>query len=80
MSKPVWIVLAGAALLSACGGQRDLKPAEGAALPPAPYGADRPRTAQELLEPETQARPERNVELRKRSEERAEDPFDLPPQ
>src|SRR5690606_34842778 len=67
------------ALLAACGQKRDLVPAPGQALPPTPYGADHRPTAEELLEPDPQAAPERSVELRKRSEEREDDPFDLPP-
>ena len=65
--------------LSACGNRRELKPAVGQELPMAPYGREDKPTADELLEPVPQARPERNVELRKRSEERQDDPFDLPP-
>ena len=65
--------------LAACGSRADLKPAAGGALPVAPLGrADRP-TADELLVRPQQAAPARNVELRTRSEERADDPFDLPP-
>ena len=66
--------------LSACGSRSDLVPPEGASLPPAPYGrADAP-TAEELLEPTPEAMPVRTVELRRQSEEREEDPFDLPPE
>ena len=66
-------------VLAACGSRADLKPAAGGALPVAPLGrADRP-TADELLVRQQQAAPARNVELRTRSEERADDPFDLPP-
>ena len=65
--------------LAACGSRADLKPAAGGALPVAPLGrADRP-TADELLVRPQQAAPTRNVELRTRSEEREDDPFDLPP-
>ena len=65
--------------LAACGSRADLKPQAGHALPVAPLGrADRP-TADELLVRPQQAAPARNVELRTRSEERADDPFDLPP-
>ena len=65
--------------LAACGSRADLKPEAGHALPFAPLGrADRP-TADELLVRQQQAAPARNVELRTRSEERADDPFDLPP-
>ena len=67
------------AALAACGSRADLKPAAGHALPVAPLGrADRP-TADELLVRTQQAAPKRSVELRTRSEERADDPFDLPP-
>jgi hypothetical protein len=66
--------------LSACGSQRDLEPPAGASLPPAPYGRADPPTAEELLEPEPEAMPVRTVELRRQSEEREEDPFDLPPE
>ncbi len=37
------------------------------------------RSGDALLAPPVQAIPERSVELRKRSEEREDDPFDLPP-
>ena len=72
--------LIGLAMLVACGQQADLKPLAGNDLPPAPYGSERQRTAEELLEPDTLAAPERSVELRRRSEEREDDPFDLPPE
>jgi hypothetical protein len=65
--------------LAACGNRVDLKPAAGQSLPAAPVGrADRP-TAEELLTRTQQAAPKRSVELRTRSEEREDDPFDLPP-
>ena len=67
-------------LLAACGQKRDLAPPPGEDLPPAPYGSDHLLTADELLESALQAAPERSVELRRRSEERADDPFDLPPE
>jgi hypothetical protein len=74
------ITLALALMLAACGQQTDLNPAPGAALPPARYGTTEPPTAAELLELQPQAAPERTVELRRESEERADDPFDLPPE
>lgn len=80
------IVLAMAALtlattsLAGCARQTELKPVAGAELPPTPYGEAIQPTADDLLERPTQAAPERNVELRTRSEPREEDPFDLPPQ
>ncbi len=66
--------------LAACGADGPLKPAKGHSLPPAPYGAKEPRDSDELLAVPVQADPSRTVELRKRSEEREEDPFDLPPE
>lgn len=65
--------------LAGCGVRRDLKPQAGQSLPPAPYGREQPPSFSSLLNPSVQAAPERSVELRKRSEERADDPFDLPP-
>ena len=66
--------------LSACGSRKDLEPASGASLPPPPYGRTDPPSAAELLELDPQAAPERNVELRRESEARDDDPFDLPPE
>ena len=66
--------------LAACGVRADLKPQAGKQLPVAPYGRAEQLTSEQLLVPPPQAAPERSVELRKRSEERADDPFDLPPQ
>ena len=66
--------------LAACGSQKDLQPVAGAQLPPPPFGRSDPPTAAELLELDSQAAPERNVELRRESEEREDDPFDLPPE
>jgi predicted small lipoprotein YifL len=65
--------------LAACGQRAALGVEPGKQLPPAPYGrAEKPGSA-ELLEPPTLAIPQRSVELRTRSEERRDDPFDLPP-
>ncbi|WP_022681923.1 hypothetical protein [Sphingobium bisphenolivorans] len=66
--------------LASCGGRQPLKPVEGQALPAVPVGATRAPTAAELTAPTTQARPERNVELLTQSQERHDDPFDLPPE
>ncbi|MBS0480644.1 MAG: hypothetical protein JSR96_00525 [Proteobacteria bacterium] len=65
--------------LAACGDTAPLKPAAGKALPVAAYGSENRQDAETLLKPTQQAAPERSVELRKRSEDRTEDPFDLPP-
>ena len=65
--------------LSACGGKQALKPADGIAAVPTARGASAPQTAQELMTPSPQSRPERNAELLTQSKERQDDPFDLPP-
>lgn len=67
-------------LVAACGAAAPLTPPEGASLPAAPYGATGKPTADELLRRDALAAPERSVELRRRSEERQDDPFDLPPE
>lgn len=65
--------------LGACGSRKDLSLAPGQQLPPAPYGREVKPTPGELLDTPPLAIPERSVELRTRSEKRADDPFDLPP-
>jgi len=73
------IVLLAALALGACGIRQPLQPAPGQAMPPAPAMASRPMTTDELLAPPPIARPERTDELLRRSEEREDDRFDLPP-
>ena len=67
--------------LAGCGSRAPLVPPQDASLPVAPYGSPEaaPPTAEQLLELNALAAPERSVELRRRSEERQDDPFDLPP-
>ncbi|MCZ8320008.1 MAG: hypothetical protein O9296_00280 [Novosphingobium sp.] len=65
--------------LAGCGARSDLKPKAGQQLPVAPYGREDRPTATELLKTAPQAAPERSIELRRKSEERTDDPFDLPP-
>ncbi|QYU66165.1 hypothetical protein J4558_14300 [Leptolyngbya sp. 15MV] len=76
----VSLALAAVVLLAACGQRAALKPLAGNSLPVAPLGSNEPKTVDELLTPTPQAAPERNVELRRRSEQREDDPFDLPPE
>jgi predicted small lipoprotein YifL len=64
--------------LAACGRKADLQPADGT-LPPPPYGATTTPTVEAMLEPPPQAAPERVDDPIKRSEERREDRFELPP-
>lgn len=74
------IALAALAMLAACGQKSALEPVADNSLPPAPYGAEVQPTADELLALDPEAAPDRSVELRTRSEEREDDPFDLPPE
>ena len=75
------LLLAGAsALLAGCGARRVLQPLAGRAMPVAPYGREDKPTADNLLTPPVQANPGRSVELRSRSQDREDDPFDLPPE
>ena len=69
------------ALLAAagCGRVSELKPEAGKSLPVKPLLARATPTADELLTPPTNARPDRVDELMKRSEARKADPFDLTP-
>lgn len=73
-------LFAATALLAACGQKAELEPLPGETLPPPPYGVEEPLEAEELLELDPLAAPERSVELRRESEEREDDPFDLPPE
>ena len=68
-----------AVVLAACGGREELRPAAGESLPSKPYAADATPTPSELMTPEAQARPRRSDELLRKSEERRDDRFDLPP-
>lgn len=74
------IITATALALAGCGTRTSLEPQAGASLPPPPQGQAVAPTADELLELPALARPERSVELRQRSEEREDDPFELPPE
>ena len=72
------LLLSGA--LGACGQKTRLTPVEDASLPPPTYAQTVNPNSDQLLELDTLAAPERNVELRRRSEEREDDPFELPPE
>jgi predicted small lipoprotein YifL len=66
--------------LSACGQKGDLQRPKSAKSHPVPYGRSVPETTAALMKAPTQAAPQRNVELRTRSEPREDDPFNLPPE
>lgn len=80
MMRAALALTATALTLAGCAQRTGLEPAAGNSLPPAPYGAKSTPDADALLTPPPQAVPARTVELRSRSEERADDPFDLPPE
>ena len=65
--------------LAACGQVEPLLPAVGARAPVAPAQSARAPTTEEMLTPPTMARPVRQEDTLRRSEEREDDPFDLPP-
>ncbi|MGJ3628876.1 hypothetical protein AB5I41_22030 [Sphingomonas sp. MMS24-JH45] len=65
--------------LAGCGSTTGLKPPAGAKAVPVAYGADTPATTGQLLTPNVQQRPQRGDTTLTRSQERATDDFDLPP-
>ncbi len=65
--------------LSGCGRRGDLAPKAGASLPVKPEGAEKTPNAEQLITPTMQAKPLRSDEQLKKSEQRREDEFDLPP-
>jgi hypothetical protein len=67
------------ALISGCGRQVALRPKAGDPPVPTAAAAKAPETAEQLMTPSSQARPQRNIDILTRSEERAPDNFDLPP-
>ncbi len=73
------LALLAAFCLGACGQMSELQPAPGEPLPVKPLLAKATPTAEQLLTPPTNARPERIDELVKRSQPREPDRFDLPP-
>lgn len=74
----VW-VLSALASLGACGSRTALQRTPDMTPVPVAQGAEQPETSDQLMEPDIQARPDRSAEPLRRSQERQEDPFDLPP-
>lgn len=66
-------------LLAACGSRTELKPLPGMNPVPKSVEAKEPQTPAQLMKPTTQSRPDRKADLILQSEERKDDPFDLPP-
>jgi hypothetical protein len=75
----ILLALAGLAGLAACGNMEPLQPQAGVGMPVKPAMAARAPTTDELLTPPANARPARQDDGLRRSEEREDDPFDLPP-
>jgi multidrug efflux pump subunit AcrA (membrane-fusion protein) len=74
------LAIAGALLLlAACGSRQDLAPRSADRAPPKPIMATAPPTTEQLLALPANARPARQDDGLTKSEERKDDPFDLPP-
>ena len=65
--------------VTGCGLREPLEPPPGQPAPPVSAMASEPLTTEEMLTPPPIARPQRVDELLRRSEERRDDRFDLPP-
>lgn len=74
------IVLALILGLAACGGRQKLTQPKGTGPVPTAYGAPAPATPDALMDLPTQAQPDRSAEPLRQSQERPDDPFDLPPE
>lgn len=79
LSRALALACVASLALSACGGRVKLKPEEGVRLPVKPEEAVNQPSVEQMITPSTQARPKRSDELLRRSEERRDDKFDLPP-
>jgi predicted small lipoprotein YifL len=77
--RRVLAFLAAALALAGCGSRDPLRPRSAEETPVKPEMAARAPTTPELLTPPPVARPERQDEGLSKSEERKDDPFDLPP-
>ena len=75
----ILLVLPGFAILAACGNMEPLQPRAGQGMPVKPAMAAKAPTTDELLTAPSNARPARQDDGLRRSEEREDDPFDLPP-
>lgn len=80
LSRTILLGTLGALALGACGNKAELKLAPDQTPPPIPYGREVQPGADDLLKTPAQAAPARNVEPRRRSQDREDDPFDLPPE
>ncbi len=79
MNRKTLLLAVALIALSGCGKRDSLRPPEGHSLPPRPAtSADQP-TVDSLLTPPVETRPGRSDDVLKRSEERPDDRFNLPP-
>ncbi len=65
--------------LSACGRVGPLERTKGMRPLPVAVGNSKPATGEQLIQPNTQSRPGRNIDILVHSDKRVADPFDLPP-
>jgi hypothetical protein len=65
--------------LAACGKRDALRPPQGHIMPPKPATASAQPTVDQLLTPPVETRPGRSDDVLRRSEERPDDRFNLPP-
>jgi len=65
--------------LAACGKRDALRPADGHSLPPKPASAAAQPDVDSLMTPPVETRPGRSDDVLRRSEERPDDRFNLPP-
>jgi hypothetical protein len=72
-------ILGSLVLLAACGNRQDLEPTTPAHKPTKPAMAQAAPTSVQLLQVQPIARPARQDDGLSKSEERKDDPFDLPP-
>lgn len=80
MTKPYIAIVAFIGLtLSACGRMTPLEPSLKKETADAETGSAAAPNTDKLLQTHPQATPNRNTELRYRSEQREDDPYDLPP-
>jgi hypothetical protein len=80
MIRNTMLLLCAGLALAACGRRADLAYPTGSTGPATPAGATVPPTPRQLTEPNAEARPERDDEVLRQSEEREPDPYDLPPE
>lgn len=79
MTRSLPLLLLTVALLAGCGRVGALERKKGLTPPPVATGAARPQTPDEQIQPSTQARPQRNVDILYRSDKRPVDQFDIRP-